>query len=105
MFLQHNLFLHRYLREMLNVCIAVERATCRAKAGGRDDHEDDPATNPDNGPIAGCRVIEWWRPLDSGLVVRFTNNVVVILASGFRQRKLLRSAAPHALANSAGLVE
>ena len=39
------------------------------------------------------------------LVVRFTNNVVVILASGVRQRKLLRSAAPHALANSAGLVE
>ncbi len=48
---------------MLNVCKAVERATCRAKAGGRDDHEDDPATNPDNGPIAGCREIEWWRPL------------------------------------------
>ncbi len=40
-----------------------------------------------------------------GLVVRFTNNVVVILASGVRQRRLLRSAAPHALANSAGLVE
>jgi len=39
------------------------------------------------------------------LVVRFTNNVMVILASGVRQRKLLRSAATHALANSAGLVE
>ena len=43
--------------------------------------------------------------LESLLVVRFTNNVVVILASGVRQRRLLRSAAPHALANSAGLVE
>jgi len=41
----------------------------------------------------------------SALVVRFTNNVVVILACGVRQRKLLRSAAPHALANSASLVE
>src|SRR5271165_3271212 len=45
-----------------------ERATCRAKAGGRDDHEDDPATNPDSGPIVGCREIEWWRPLDSGFM-------------------------------------
>src|SRR5271157_2765982 len=34
-----------------------------------------------------------------------TNNVAVILASGVKQRKLLRSAAPHALANSASLVE
>jgi hypothetical protein len=41
----------------------------------------------------------------SHLVVRFTNNVVVILARGVRQRKLLRSAATHALANSASLVE
>ena len=47
----------------------------------------------------------WLRQLVLGLVVRFTNNVVVILASGVRQRKLLRSAATHALANSAGLVE
>ena len=39
------------------------------------------------------------------LVDRSTNNVVVILAFGVRQRKLLRSAAPHALANSASLVE
>ena len=28
-----------------------ERATCRAKAGGRDDHEDDPAANPDNSAV------------------------------------------------------
>ena len=44
-------------------------------------------------------------PRATNLVVRFTNNVVVILASGVRQRRLLRSAASHALANSAGLVE
>jgi len=28
MFLQHNLFLQRYLSEMLNVCIAVEEPCC-----------------------------------------------------------------------------
>ena len=39
------------------------------------------------------------------LVDRSTNNVVVILSFGVRQRKLLRSAATHALANSASLVE
>jgi hypothetical protein len=41
----------------------------------------------------------------SSLVDRFINNVVVSLAFGVRQRKLLRSAATHALANSASLVE
>ncbi len=39
------------------------------------------------------------------LVVRFTNNVVVSLVFDVRQRKLLRSAATPALANSASLVE
>ena len=52
-------------------------------------------------PIAAAASL----PEAYALVVRFTNNVVVILASGVRQRRLLRSAASHALANSAGLVE
>jgi len=30
---------------------------------------DDPVTNPDSGPIADCHDGEWWRPLDTGLVV------------------------------------
>jgi hypothetical protein len=43
-----------------------ERATRRAKAGGRDDQVDDLGRHPDSGPIAGYRPNEWWRPLDTG---------------------------------------
>jgi hypothetical protein len=45
-----------------------ERATSRAKAGGRDDQVDDPDRHPDSGPVADFREREWWRPLDTGLV-------------------------------------
>jgi hypothetical protein len=45
-----------------------ERATSRAKAGGRDDQVDDPGRHPDSGPIADYREFQWWRPLDTGLV-------------------------------------
>ena len=44
-------------------------------------------------------------PTVTNLVVRFTNNVVVTLAFGVRQPKLLKSAATHVLANPASLVE
>ena len=40
-----------------------------------------------------------------GLVVRFTNNVVVFMVFDVKQRTLLKNAAPHALANSVSLVE